>query len=157
MTLASTHRRLKAAPRSALAALALAWVAVLAQPCAMAMAMDAVPVCPDCPPPAAAEAAPGMHGAAGHHGHSSHGDAYTGGAQMPCGTNQANCDALDDASVDGRTLKAKVQTGADAPPLAQVAPLALMRAPAASRRAMFCPLPPGAAPPIHLLNCVYLN
>lgn len=155
------------APRSALAALALAWLAVLVQPCAMAMDIDAG--CPHCPPGSMSDMHPGPghahHGAhgdaavnhgAGHAHHAAHGKADAAGAKPACGTSQADCDTLDDASVDGRTVKAKPQSAVDAP-LAGADMLERTYRVATLHWAPPRPVPPGTPPPRHRLLCVYLN
>ena len=119
------------------------WLNLAVQPCAMAFETDHD--CPHCPP--AQE-----HAMAAHHG--SHGDEAGPG----CDTRPLDCGEVDDFSVDGRSslgkLKDKIETVAIVPtPL----PVLAFHPVGYSTTAADPPGPTAAPPPIHLLNCVFLN
>ena len=127
----------------ALGLFAAVWLNLALAPCAMAAEADHD--CPHCPP--AHE-----HEMAGHHGHDA------GQAKAPCASADSACGELEDVSIDGRNGQLKLEEPGDLPPAiplladdwgtVAVAPIQESTGP---------PDWPGGAPPIHVLNCVYLK
>ncbi len=111
-----------------------------AQPCAtMAEEHD----CPHCPPE--------------HHesGHPGHGEMRS---KPCCEALQAPCGELDDANVDGRTGLLKPLDAAESPVLiAQAYPSFACERRGILARATGPPRCAVTSPPIHVLNCVYLD
>jgi hypothetical protein len=109
------------------------------------MAMDADNDCPHCPP--AHE-----HEMAGHHGHAVEAE------QAPCASADAGCGELDDVSLDGRGGQLKLKDLGDLPAVIEPCPDDWGAAAAATVHESTGPPDwPGGAPPIHVLNCVYLK
>lgn len=144
MTRLSTLRNSQS-PARGLAVFVVAWLNLVIAPCAMAAAGQHD--CAHCPP----EDGPAM---SAHHGHAAE------EAKNPCATLQADCCEVAAATADNRgadnSTARKVQPDNDvlAPAYAQ-----LQAAPrAAACVASDPPDPPAyAAPPRHVLNCVYLD
>lgn len=140
----STTRQTNARLTSRVLAVVFAlWLNLAVQPCAMAFDTDHD--CPHCPP---SQEDP----MAAHHG--GHGDE----AKPGCDTQPSDCGEVDDFSLDGRfslgKLKAKAETVAlVSPSVPEVSadPIGF------STTAADPPGPTAAPPPIHLLNCVFLN
>ncbi len=119
------------------------WVNLAVQPCAMAMGADSD--CPHCPP--AVE-----HTVAGAHKH--HGEDIA----SDCGSLAADCGEFDDFSVDSRGAQSKLKDNAE-----DIAPLPVLPGEPPAIPPVI-PLaatgPPDIAvvpPPLHLLNCVFLD
>lgn len=126
-----------------LAVVVALWLNLAVGPCAMAFSVDSD--CPHCPP---SQEDP----MAAHHG--GHGDE----AEPGCDTAPTDCGDIDDFSVDGRSSlgKLKDKTGIVAI-LPAVLPELTFDPVACSTTAADPPGPTAAPPPIHLLNCVFLN
>ena len=137
----SEKRKLRG--RGALGLFAAVWLNLALQPCAMAYENATDHDCPGCPP---AEMT-------GHHG--GHADATV---DTPCADGLADCMVDDDASLDSRGGDLKVRdlpapvALAPADDVALLAPIAQAPAPPP-----FASAHSGAPPPIHLLNCVFLD
>ena len=132
------------APRRALGVLVVFWLNLAAMPCTMALEAEAADS--HCPP-AAVEAA-SKHA---HH------DAQPAAEPLPnCLTVQSDCCAIDDITIDSRATIEK--TGGDVAIVVAPAPswpsLAVMVFSSHEPRP---PDPDGHFPPIHVLNCVYLD
>lgn len=123
------------------------WLNLAIAPCTMAYDAGGDGDCPHCPP---AEA----HGGHQMHGHTD----GTAAAEMPCAEGLSDCMVDDDANHDGRGGQPKIK---DVSSLLFLAPAEFSRglrpdsgAVLPSRYSM---IRPGAPPPIHLLNCVFLD
>ena len=138
----SAYRRRSLGQR-ALGLFAAVWLNLALQPCAMAMAADHD--CPHCPPQH-------EHEMAGHHGHAVQAD------KAPCASMDSACGGLDDASLDGRGGQLKLKDFGDlqvviVPAFDDWAAVAETTSPVSTGP----PDWPGGAPPVHVLNCVYLK
>lgn len=141
----SRRKRISRA-RRALGYFAVVWLNLALQSCAMALEGDEE--CPHCPPEM------------DHSGMSHHGNSHDStNAEMPCGTSGFDCTLVDDYSHDrGGYVKLK-----DAPNNASVAiietnlvlPNLVRTMLQFGDRCTFAP--PGAAPPLNVLYCVYLK
>ena len=111
----------------------------------MAFAAEDDNDCAHCPPAQMLEHG-GMHGDMGH--------------DMPCADGLADCAIVDDLNYDGRSGKIKLN---DSPvdTLLAIAPYELavpFRQPAsATLHPRYTSVHAGAAPPLHVLHCVYLK
>ncbi len=88
---------------------------------------------------------------AGHHGHAQ-------AAASPCADVQSECCDVASASVDSRSGKLKVRDAGDA--AAVPLPATPVESQYVTHRAEPPPRPPdfpGAFPPLHKINCVYLD
>ena len=140
---ANSAKRRHSLGRRALGLFAAVWLNLALQPCAMAMAADHD--CPHCPPA-------NEHEMAGHHGHAVQAE------QAPCASLDPGCGELDDVSLDGRSGQLKLKDLGELP--VAVAPCYDSRftTPATTiHESTGPPVWPGGAPPIHVLNCVYLK
>ena len=127
----------------ALGLFAAVWLNLALAPCAMAVEADHD--CPHCPP--AHE-----HEMAGHHGHGA------GQVKAPCASLDSACGELDDVSLDGRSGQLKLDNPVDLP---AAAPLMVDDWGGVAEMVIHPstgpPDWPGGAPPLHVLNCVYLK
>lgn len=109
------------------------------------MAFGAEHDCPHCPPEQ-------MEAMAAHHGH--HGET----AGTGCDELMSDCDDIGAYAHDGRAGQPKLKDKAEpvpmAPPALPDAPLAIV---GFATTAADPPDPVGAFPPLHLLNCVFLD
>jgi hypothetical protein len=121
------------------------WLNLALAPCAMAYEAARDHDCPDCPP------------AESHAHHDMH-DAPEATASMPCADELSDCMIEDDAANDGR--QGQLKTGDDHPtfvvpfagqPTVLSQPVTTVAVP------RYASIHPGAPPPIHLLNCVFLD
>lgn len=119
------------------------WVNLAVQPCAMAMGTDSD--CPHCPP--AVEGTMAM--AHGHHGQDVDSD---------CASLGADCGEIDEFGVDSRGSQSKLKDKAeiDASPPLPSGELSI-RPSAVPVPATGPPDPAVEPPPLHLLNCVFLD
>lgn len=139
-----TTRRSRATPAGNVLTIVLAlWINLAVQPCAMAMGTGSD--CPHCPP--AVEDTLAM--AHGHHGQEDDSD---------CASLGTDCGDIDDFGVDSRGAQSKVKDKAQ---IAVPAPLPSGELPivpvAIPIPATGLPDPAVAPPPLHLLNCVFLD
>ncbi|MEJ2127861.1 MAG: hypothetical protein P8X81_03350 [Woeseiaceae bacterium] len=135
--------------RGALGLFVAVWLNLALAPCAMAAAAASDHDCPHCPP----EQMQGHHDMhAGKHGSAE--------VQMPCADDLSDCGLDDDFSVDARNGASKLKNAQYELPVAIVTELqsASFASPQRNRP------PPwqatahaGTAPPIHLINCVFLD
>ena len=163
--LAKMRKRKEAFGRRAVGAFAFVWLSMALQPCVMALGGDAP--CAHCPPAMAAQH--GSHDESGH-GHADHGSAHEGmsshdhSSQDTASTDSHcadsdDCSALDEYNYDGRTPKTGVKDvqakvfAILAPPGTTVAGADCKPAPASQT----VEYKAGASPPLHVLNCVYLD
>ena len=121
------------------------WLNLALAPCAMAYEAAQDHDCPNCPP-------------AESHGHHDMHDGHEAAASMPCADGLSDCMIEDDVTNDGR--QGQVKTGDDQPALG--APFAgppQLRVQVVTVTAVprYASIQPGAPPPIHLLNCVFLD
>ena len=119
------------------------WLNLAVQPCAMALGVD--DECPHCPPAH-------DHEMAAHHGH--HDIEIKAGCDSPL----SDCADSDDFSIDGRSSQAKLKDKSDAPII--IAPASQEEALGPVYYSTTAADPPrrvAASPPIHLLNCVFLD
>lgn len=118
------------------------WLNLALAPCAMAYEAAQDHDCPNCPP------------AAHHDMHVGH-DAK---ASMPCADGLSDCMIEGDVNHDGR--QGQLKTGEDQPspgmPFAGQPPVSIQPV-AAVALPRYTSIHPGAPPPIHLLNCVFLD
>lgn len=122
---------------------AAVWLNLALAPCAMAYEPAKDHDCPHCPPSES-------------HGHH---DMHDGGAgTMPCADGLADCLLEDDVNHDGRGAQPKVD---DAPAVLVFVPGEEQQHRVAARAAnappRYASIHPGAPPPVHLLNCVFLD
>ncbi|MBT8135762.1 MAG: hypothetical protein KJO54_01980 [Gammaproteobacteria bacterium] len=139
--LAAVRRHRKAWGRNALAAFAVAWLSLVAQPCVMALEVDDHGDCPHCPP-----------AMAHHEGHD------MAAMAMPCADN-GDCDTLDDFNYGGRSgdIKLKQFDGKVVALLPPALSLQQAQLPCRARSVPQTDHHSGAAPPLYVLNCVYLD
>lgn len=117
------------------------------EPCAAVS--DADHDCPHCPP---AE----HHEMAAHHGH--HGEQEDSKATNPCASMQSDCCELDEVNLNARASQLKAKDAVEQPAAISVgAPW--LEAPEFEIPVYTTgpPVPVAASPPIHLLNCVFLD
>ena len=126
-----------------LAVLGVFWLNLVVAPCAMAFGAEHD--CPHCPPEMTAEMA-------AHHGH--HDDSMA----SACDALMSDCDDLGTFVHEGRGAQVKLKDKAEPVPMA---PPAIADAPITTvtfaTTAADPPDPVGAFPPLHLLNCVFLD
>ena len=139
--------RQKIPGRRALGLFVAVWLNLALQPCAMAYEAPGDHDCPDCPPAA-------MHG-----DHSMHGDMHDSmTAEMPCAGELSDCMIDEDVNHDVRGDELKLKDGT--PVILYSAADTDCRESSPQRRV---PVPkhslvhPGAPPPLHILNCVFLD
>ena len=136
-------QRTRTATGRLLAVLGVFWLNLVVAPCAMAFGAEHD--CPHCPPEHAGEMA-------AHHGH------HEGVASTGCDALMSDCDDLGTYANEGRfaqlKLKDKTDPVAMAPPTLPDLPVAAARFVPATADP---PDPVGAFPPLHLLNCVFLD
>ena len=139
-----------------LGAFVVVWLSLALQPCVMALESGGHGDCPHCPPKVAQSHAGhdmAMHEMSTHEmaGH----DMAT--MAMPCAAT-GDCDSLDDFNYDGRTAEAKADkvesTLTILPPALDLQQAAL---PWRARSTRDTDHLSGAAPPLHVLNCVFLD
>jgi hypothetical protein len=142
ITILTTRSAPTRAARRLTGVLALLWLNLLLQPCAMAQESDHD--CPHCPPAHHEQMA-------SHHGH---GDADQA---PPCAAFEVQCGDLDDISVD--TRNAAQPDDVEQPQIAVIDGLSqrIAAAPRLATRATGPPVPRSAAPPTYLLNCAWLK
>ena len=139
----SNGKRTRTATGRLLGVLGVFWLNLVIAPCALAFGAEHD--CPHCPPEQMAEMA-------AHHGH--HGEA----AGTGCDTLTSDCDDIGDYAHEGRLAQPKLKDKAEPVPMA---PPAFPDTPVATvsfaTSAADPPDPVGTFPPIHLLNCVFLD
>lgn len=128
--------------RRVLALLAVVWLNLALQPCAMAFADDAD--CPHCPPEM-------QNADTAHHGHAGHAD------ESPCASLYADCADAEDLGFDTRSSQGKAKADAACALLPAPQTLAPVVASRVQKFPTGPPFRPHGAPPIHLLNCVFLK
>lgn len=139
--------RARQSPAGRLAVFVVAWLNLVIAPCALAEAGQHD--CVHCPPDEGQVMS-------SHHGHAE----ASAATQSPCATMQADCCELAAATVDSRGADNSKTRKAEAPGCDLAPAFAELKA---IPRAAFCvasdpPDPPVyAAPPRHVLNCVYLD
>ena len=144
MNTATGHsERRRTATGRLLAVLGVFWLNLVLAPCALAFAAEHD--CPHCPPEQ-------MEEMAAHHGH--HGEEAGSG----CGTMMPGCDDIGTYAHEGRLAQPKLKDKSEPVPMA---PPAFPDAPVATAvyvtTAADPPDPVEAFPPLHLLNCVFLD
>lgn len=124
----------------ALALFVCAWLNVALLPCTMAAEPAGEHDCPHCPPDT------GMH------------HDMPGATPTPCGV-AADCAAAHELNYDGRTARLELDPPSDHLIAIVPHPLAASPPPDAPCLPAFglASLHSGAAPPLHLLHCVFLN
>ena len=142
-TATRNNRRTRSATGRLLGVLGVFWLNLVVAPCAMAFGAEHD--CPHCPPEMSDEMA-------AHHGH------HQDDAASACDALMSDCDDLGTYANEGRfaqlKLKDKTDPVAMAPPTLPDTPVAAARfVPARADP----PDPVGAFPPLHLLNCVFLD
>ena len=140
-------RRKRMGARCALAFIAVVWLNLALQPCAVALERDGD--CPNCPP------------AMVHSGMSQHGGSHEpASSDVPCATTGFDCMLGDDYSHDGRCGQGKLK---DAPDNGSAATIETNLGPRNLPRTILQKLDrdmfaaPGVAPPLNVLYCVYLK
>lgn len=145
------QRRWNPKARQAFGVLAVLWLNLLFQPCAMALGADPHQDCPDCPP--------------AHSQHDGHEMAPADMADMadsgmPCAGSAADCGVVDELNYDGRNTQLKVKDA----PLDSPLMVSAFANPAAhikpARHAYQRPAqrpPPGPSQTLNKLYCVYLK
>jgi hypothetical protein len=119
------------------------------QPCAMAMGGGGDHDCPHCRQSHTQQ----------HNGHNISSDAMAG-HDLPCATGAADCDSVDEISVDTRSGQFKLTDTLPDLPVAVISSepwFADKRAVAVTVVAPINDCPPGVSPPLNILYCVYLN
>ena len=147
--------------KSTLGVFVVVWLSLALQPCVMALGSGEHGDCPHCPPEVSQHHA--RHETASHdmasHDMASHDMASHDMASMamPCGAS-GDCDSLDEFNYDGRTAEVKAEKVeimlALLPPAFEQQQAKL---PCRARSTRDSDHLSGAAPPIHVLNCVYLD
>jgi len=143
--LANSRQEQQSRGRRALGLFAAVWLNLALQPCAMAFAAEDHNDCLHCPPVQSLEH-DGVHGDMGH--------------DIPCADGLSDCALVDALSHDGRSGKIKLNdTPVDT--LLAIAPHELavpFRQPAnTTLHPRYTSVHAGAAPPLHVLHCVYLK
>ena len=139
-------RRISGA-RSALAVSAVVLLNLVLQPCALAL--ESGGQCPNCPPAT-------DHSVTAHHG----GANPSAGLDIACATSGFDCMLVGDYSHDGRDGHFKAKDAPDNPSPAVIQTGLALPNPARSMLQNFDRYSlavPGAAPPLHVLYCVYLK
>ena len=136
-------KRTHAASGRVLGVLGVFWLNLVVAPCAMALGTEHD--CPHCPPEQ-------MDEMAAHHGH--HGEA----AGTGCDTLMSDCDDIGAYAHEGRAaqpkLKDKAETVSMAPPAVRNVPVEIAGLVTTTADP---PDPDPVFPPLHLLNCVFLD
>ena len=139
----SNGKRTRTATGRLLGVLGVFCLNLVIAPCALAFGAEHD--CPHCPPEQMAEMA-------AHHGH--HGEA----AGTGCDSFTSDCDDIGEYAHDGRLAQPKLKDKAEPVPMA---PPAFADTPVATvsfaTSTADPPDPAGTFPPIHLLNCVFLD
>lgn len=121
------------------------WLNLVLAPCALAFGTESESDCPHCPPEISAEMV-------AHHGQ------HSEVAGAGCDVLASNCDDISAYAHEGRpaqpTLKDKSEPVPMAPPAFPNAPLPFV---GFTRTAADPPDLAGTFPPLHLLNCVFLD
>jgi hypothetical protein len=142
-TATTNSKRSRAATGRLLGVLGLFWLNLVVAPCALAFGAEHD--CPHCPAEQAGEMA-------AHHGH--HEDMAASG----CDSLASDCDDLGDFAHEGRgaqlKLKDEAQPVSMAPPAIPDLPIDIV---AFVTTAVDPPDPDPVFPPLHLLNCVFLD
>ena len=144
--LAAMRRKQSSWGKRTLGAFVFVWLGLALQPCVMAFESDEHGDCPHCPPKVSQQ-------------HAGHDMAMHEMAEMamPCAAS-GDCDSLDDFNYDGRTAEVKADkveyTLAILPPALGQQQANL---PCHARSTRDTDHLSGAAPPLHVLNCVYLD
>ena len=142
-TTSGNSGRLLPASSRLLAVLAVFWLNLVVAPCALAFGAEHD--CPHCPPEQVGEMA-------AHHGH------HEEMAGTGCDTLLSDCDDTGSATHEGRSAQPKLKDRAEP---AAIAPPAIPEAPfdvvGFTTTAAEPPDPDGFSPPLHLLNCVFLD
>ena len=126
-----------------LGVLVAVWLNLAVQPCAMALGQD--DGCPHCPPVDHES----MDGHRGHHAEE---------ADAGCDSLLSDCGESDDFSLDGRFFFSKAKDTVDDIQADIVAPAAAgLSCTGFTTTAADPPAPVGSSPPLHLLNCVFLD
>jgi hypothetical protein len=137
------HRRSRAATGRVLGVLGLFWLNLVVAPCALAFGAEHD--CPHCPPEQAGEMA-------AHHGH------HDKTAGTGCDALASDCDDLGNFTNDGRSAQPKLKDKADTvsivPPAIPDIPIDIV---AFVTTVADPPDPDPVFPPLHLLNCVFLD
>lgn len=121
------------------------WLNLALAPCAMAYKAAQDHDCPNCPPVVS-------------NGHHDMHDGHDATMEMPCADGLSDCMIDDDVTHDGR--QGQLKTDYDCPTAVAVVadePQAHARADASIAVPRYSSIHPGAPPPIHLLNCVFLD
>jgi hypothetical protein len=141
--MSSNGKRTRTASGRLLGVLGVFWLNLVVAPCAMAFGAEHD--CPHCPPEMTAEMA-------AHHGH--HDDSKV----SACDALMSDCDDLGTFVHEGRGAQVKLKDKAEPVPMA---PPAIAGAPITTvtfaTTAADPPDPVGTFPPLHLLNCVFLD
>ncbi|MDH3612433.1 MAG: hypothetical protein OEU90_01855 [Gammaproteobacteria bacterium] len=143
--LASIRQRQQTWGRRALGLFVAVWLNLALQPCAMAYTAGDDHDCPHCPPAETHE-----HG--GMHGNMDH--------KVPCADGLSDCAVAEDVNHDGRNGQSKLK---DAPTdttfaIASDELAAPYHHPVdATSLPRYASVHAGAPPPLHVLNCVYLD
>ena len=136
-------KRTRTATGRLLGVLGVFWLNLVVAPCAMAFGAEHD--CPHCPPEMTGEMA-------AHHGHHEDSNASA------CDALMSDCDDLGAYAHEGRCAQVKLKDKAEpvpmAPPAIADVPIATV---AFATTAADPPDPVGAFPPLHLLNCVFLD
>ena len=142
-TSSSNGKRRYTATSRLLGVLGVFCLNLVVAPCAMAFGAEHD--CPHCPPEQ-------MEAMSAHHGH--HGET----AGTDCDALMSDCDDIGAYAHDGRTAQPKLKDKAEPVPMAQPAlPDVPLAAVGFATTAADPPDPVGAFPPLHLLNCVFLD
>jgi hypothetical protein len=143
ITATSNRKPTATATGRLLGVLGVFWLNLVIAPCALAFGGEHD--CPHCPPEQAA-------GMAAHHGH--HEDTADAG----CDTMLSGCDDVGAAVNDGRHAQPKLKDKAEPVPMAPPpVPAAAVEPAHVVATAADPPDPVGTFPPLHLLNCVFLD
>ena len=142
-TTSSKGKRSRTATGRLLGVLGVFWLNLVVAPCAMAFGDEHD--CPHCPPEMAGEMA-------AHHGH------HEDSAASACDALMSDCDDIGTYVHDGRPAQPKLKDNADPvsmapPPFAEFA----IDTVGFVTTAADPPDPVAAFPPLHLLNCVFLD
>ena len=142
-TATRNNRRTRTATGRLLGVLGVFWLNLVVAPCAMAIGAEHD--CPHCPPEMGDEMA-------AHHGH------HQDDAASACDALMSDCDDLGTYANEGRFAQLKLKDKSDpvamAPPTLPGTPIAEVRFVVTTADP---PDPVGAFPPLHLLNCVFLD
>lgn len=142
-TTTRNNRRTRKATGRLLGVLGVFWLNLVVAPCALAFGAEHD--CPHCPPEMSDEMA-------AHHGH------HENRTASACDALMSDCDDLGTFAHEGRCAQLKLKDKTDPVPMAAPAlpdtPLAIARYAMATYDP---PDPVGAFPPLHLLNCVFLD